>query len=165
MAESQQNANIFSQVFPAYFIDILQVIILILFVFLKFFNVIGEQILLFVAIFVVTSLAIRYLATTYLNFVIAIRNTGYFADNRTANFLTFDVLKFILILIALSAIIILGLNKILNNETIATLLGGLIGSLLTMRGSYTDLKPLSKKEMDEIKENLPDLKQQSKPTL
>ena len=61
-----------------------------------------------------------------------------------------DILKFILILISLISIIILGLNKVLNNETISALLGGLIGSLLTMRGSYTDLKPLSKKEMEEL---------------
>ena len=132
------------------FIEIIQLIILIGFIILKILSVIDQQILLIITLFVISSIALRFLTTIYLKFIIDIRNTAYFPDNRTANFLTFDILKFILILISLISIIILGLNKVLNNETISALLGGLIGSLLTMRGSYTDLKPLSKKEMEEL---------------
>lgn len=93
-------------------------------------------------------LLIKSLLTIYLNFVFQIRNG--FGDNRSANFLTFDMMKFILILIAIISIIILGLNRVLQNETIATLLGGLVGSLLTMKGSYSDIK-IDKETLDELK--------------
>ncbi|OGK15236.1 hypothetical protein A2690_00495 [Candidatus Roizmanbacteria bacterium RIFCSPHIGHO2_01_FULL_39_12b] len=137
-------------IISTYFIEIIQIVILLGFILLKFAQVIDQQTLLVVSLFVIGSISVRFLATTYLNYVITIRNTAYFQDNRTANFLTFDALKFVLILVSLISIIVLGLNNVLNNETIATLLGGLIGSLLTMRGSYSDLKPLSKKEMEEL---------------
>lgn len=123
-----------------YFIEILHFLTLVLFFVLQILKVINQQTLLFVTLFITGSVVIRFLVNTYLNFIITIRNSQYFPDNRTANFLTFDILKFILIFIALISIIILGLNKVLNNETIATLLGGLVGSLLTMKGSYTDLR-------------------------
>lgn len=132
-----------------YFIDILHFLTLVLFFILQTLKVINQQTLLFVSLFLIGSVVIRFLVNTYLNFIITIRNSQYFPDNRTANFLTFDMLKFILISIALISIIVLGLNKVLNNETIATLLGGLVGSLLTMKGSYTDLgMPKDEKEKD-----------------
>lgn len=137
--------NLFYVFFSQYIIEIIHFLIIVLFFILQLLKLINQQTLLFVVLFVVSSIALRYIAATYLNFIVTIRNTNYFQDNRTANFLTFDVLKFVLIFISLVSIIVLGLNKVLNNETIATLLGGLVGSLLTLKGSYTDL-PLPKNE-------------------
>lgn len=133
-----------------YFIEILHFFTLVLLFILQILKVINQQTLLFITILIISSVVIRFLVNIYLNFIITIRSSQYFPDNRTANFLTFDVLKFILIFIALLSIIILGLNKVLNNETIATLLGGLVGSLLTMKGSYTDLRLPTKEEHQQV---------------
>ena len=131
----------FWELISAHFIDVLQLIILLLFVLLRAFNQVDSSLLMFVSIIIVGSLVVRNIVSLYLNYILKVRDSQYFPDNRSVNFLTFDGLKFVLILISLVAVIVLGLNKVLNNETIATLLGGLIGSLLSMRGSYTDLNP------------------------
>jgi hypothetical protein len=90
---------------------------------------------------VVAYLSIELLISTYINFILKVRDTKFFEDNRTTNFLTWDILKFALIFFALLSVLVLGLNRILNNEIIATLLGGLVGSLLTLKGSYVDFAP------------------------
>jgi hypothetical protein len=115
----------------------------------------NQQYFLFINLFIIAYLTIRFLLVTYLNFILAVRNQqSFLPDNRTANFMTFDMLKFVLILIALISIVVLGLNRILNNETIATLLGGLVGSLLTIKGSYSDLK-FDKETLDKLGQTPP----------
>src|SRR3989338_2148603 len=73
-------------IISTYFIEIIQIVILLGFILLKFAQVIDQQTLLVVSLFVIGSISVRFLATTYLNYVITIRNTAYFQDNRTANF-------------------------------------------------------------------------------
>jgi hypothetical protein len=134
-------------IFKGYiFVELILFIILALFIRLHELKLINQQTLLFISLFVVGSIVLIFLAFTYLKFVITVRDTKFFPDNRTANFLTFDLLKFILILTALISIVIMGLNKVLNNETIATLLGGLVGSLLSLKGSYHDLPSPNEKD-------------------
>lgn len=133
-----------------YFIEILHFLTFVLIFVLQLLKIIDQQSFILISLFLIGSVVLKVLASTYLNFILTVRNINYFPDNRTANFMTFDVLKFILILIAIVTVIILGLNKVLNNETIATLLGGLIGSLITMKGSYTDLRPLTKDESKQL---------------
>lgn len=104
------------------------------------------------AIFVlaIITLFLKYFFTVFLNFFLTIRAGKLFDDNRTVNYLTFDFLKFVLILVGLVTIVILGLNRVLNNETIATLLGGLIGSLLTIKSGYLDYPKLTKEEQEKL---------------
>lgn len=132
--------------------EILLTLVLLFSALLAILKLIDQQTLLLIVLFIIGALTIKYLTGFYLNYVLRIHQS--FGDSRSANFLTFDILKFILVLIALISISVLGLNKVLNNETIATLLGGLVGSLLTMRGSYTDLKPLTKEEQKDLAESL-----------
>jgi len=121
---------------------------IILLTLLKVFNTNQSAL---VIIFIISYFLIKTIFFEYLNFVIQVRNSNFFPDNRTASFLTFDFLKSVLIVFALITILILGINKVLNNETIATLLGGLVGSLLTIKGSYTDIK-LSKKNLESFQQ-------------
>ena len=99
-----------------------------------------QQNLFFVLLFLVGYLTIDFLLSTYLNFVMTVRNHTANPDNRSANFLTFDMFKFVLILVAFVVIVVLALNKVLNTETVAALIGGILGSLITLRASFRELK-------------------------
>lgn len=139
----QQSASIFNfwQSALSNLFEIIVSIFLLLILILAVFKLISENALIYSVIFGIAVLLTKWLVVGYLNFVLAVRgNDGIMRDNRAVHFLTFDAQKFLLIVFALVIVLLLGLNKVLNNETIATLLGGLIGSLLTMKGSFQDLK-------------------------
>lgn len=107
---------------------------------LRYSQQVSENTFTVVTIFGFALMLVRWIVASYLNFMLTVRANRLFEDNRSVHFLNFDALKFMLISISLIGVIYLGINKVLNNETIATLLGGLIGSLLTMKGSFNDLK-------------------------
>ena len=117
-------------------------------------QLISENVLLQIVLFGIAALVTKWIYGAYLNFMLTVRQNKFFDDNRSVQFLNFDAFKFLLIAISLFGVIYLGVNKVLNNETIATLLGGLIGSLLTMKGSYTDLK-YDKEDIDKITKSNP----------
>lgn len=129
---------------------ILLVIVFILSFFLSLLGKITQNVFLIISLFLLGYLLVRSLLKTYLDFILKVRDQQFIQDNRSVNFLSFDMLKFVLILAAIVSVLILGLNKVLNNETIATLLGGLVGSLLTMKGSYTDVR-IDKETLDQLK--------------
>lgn len=116
---------------------------------LRGYQLILEGTLINIVLFSLSALIVKWVFYSYLNFMLEVRKNNFFNDNRAVQFLNFDAMKFMLIAISLVGVIYLGINKVLNNETIATLLGGLIGSLLTMKGSYNDLK-FTKEERDSI---------------
>lgn len=125
-------------------------------------QLISENVLLQIVLFGIAALVTKWIYSAYLNFMLTVRQNKFFDDNRSVQFLNFDAFKFLLIAISLFGVIYLGVNKVLNNETIATLLGGLIGSLLTMKGSYTDLK-YDKEDIDKItKSNPPTTEKENK---
>ncbi len=137
-----------------HFFELIIFIALIFILSLRGFQLISENIMLNLILFGLAILLIKWIVLGYFNFMLSVRGgENFMRDNRAIHFLNFDAQKFILIALAIVGVIFLGVNKVLNNETIATLLGGLIGSLLTMKGSYQDLK-FDKEEIDNLNKSV-----------
>jgi len=146
------------QFFVANLFELVILICILAISLLRSFQLISENFLILTFIVCIASLIIKWIVSSYINFMLSVRQNQFFNDNRAVQFLNFDAMKFTLILIALIGVIYLGIQKVLNNETIATLLGGLIGSLLSIKGSFNDLK-FTKEEKEAIQNVSPVIKQ------